>query len=172
MSKPAYYITTPIYYPSSNLHIGHTYCTVMADAMARFKRLQGYSALWLPGSDHASIATEVKVVAKLREEEGKEKEKKDEKELYEERKKYYYISSIGSDEVGTGDYFGPIVVTSAYVSKDNIDFLIDLKVKDIYLVGSNVNYNYNESSHSTITPLATIVAYQRLMVVPSAASSS
>lgn len=40
------------------------------------------------------------------------------------------ISSIGSDEVGTGDYFGPIVVTAAYVSKENIDFLLDLKVKD------------------------------------------
>ena len=40
------------------------------------------------------------------------------------------INSIGSDEVGTGDYFGPIVVTAAYVSKDNIDFLLDLKVKD------------------------------------------
>lgn len=40
------------------------------------------------------------------------------------------INSIGSDEVGTGDYFGPIVVTSSYVSKENIDFLLDLKVKD------------------------------------------
>jgi len=40
------------------------------------------------------------------------------------------INTIGSDEVGTGDYFGPIVVTAAYVSKDNIDFLLDLKVKD------------------------------------------
>ena len=40
------------------------------------------------------------------------------------------INSIGSDEVGSGDYFGPIVVTSAYVSRDNIDFLLDLKVKD------------------------------------------
>ena len=40
------------------------------------------------------------------------------------------INSIGSDEVGTGDYFGPIVVTSAYVSRENIDFLLDLKVKD------------------------------------------
>ena len=40
------------------------------------------------------------------------------------------INSIGSDEVGTGDYFGPIVVTSAYVSLENIDFLLDLKVKD------------------------------------------
>ena len=40
------------------------------------------------------------------------------------------INSIGSDEVGTGDYFGPIVVTAAYVSKENIDFLLDLRVKD------------------------------------------
>ena len=40
------------------------------------------------------------------------------------------INSIGSDEVGTGDYFGPIVVTASYVSKDNIDFLLDLGVKD------------------------------------------
>ncbi len=47
-----------------------------------------------------------------------------------ERKIPLRISSIGSDEVGTGDYFGPIVVTSTYVSKDNIDFLLDLGVKD------------------------------------------
>ena len=40
------------------------------------------------------------------------------------------INSIGSDEVGTGDYFGPIVVTASYVSRENIDFLLDLKVKD------------------------------------------
>ena len=36
-----FYITTPIYYPSDKLHIGHTYCTVATDAMARYKRLQG-----------------------------------------------------------------------------------------------------------------------------------
>ncbi len=60
----------------------------------------------------------------------KEKDKKDEKELYEERKKYYYINSIGSDEVGTGDYFGPVVVTAAFVSKDNIEFLEELGVRD------------------------------------------
>lgn len=50
-SKGKYYITTPIYYPSSNLHIGHTYCTVMADAMARFKRLSGYDVRFLTGTD-------------------------------------------------------------------------------------------------------------------------
>ncbi|MEG1930452.1 MAG: methionine--tRNA ligase [Anaerovorax sp.] len=51
MSEKKFYITTPIYYPSSNLHIGHTYCTVMADAMARFKRLTGYDVMFLTGTD-------------------------------------------------------------------------------------------------------------------------
>ena len=50
-NKKTFYITTPIYYPSSNLHIGHTYCTVAADAMARFKRLQGYDVMFLTGTD-------------------------------------------------------------------------------------------------------------------------
>lgn len=49
--KGTYYISTPIYYPSSNLHIGHTYCTVMADAMARFKRMTGYDVMFLTGTD-------------------------------------------------------------------------------------------------------------------------
>ncbi|MCT4607000.1 MAG: methionine--tRNA ligase [Marinisporobacter sp.] len=51
MSKGNFYITTPIYYPSSNLHIGHTYSTVAADAMARFKRLTGYDVMFLTGTD-------------------------------------------------------------------------------------------------------------------------
>ena len=51
MSKGNYYITTPIYYPSAKLHIGHTYCTVATDAMARFKRLQGYDVCFLTGTD-------------------------------------------------------------------------------------------------------------------------
>jgi methionyl-tRNA synthetase len=51
MEQKKFYITTPIYYPSSNLHIGHTYCTVMADAMARFKRLTGYDVMFLTGTD-------------------------------------------------------------------------------------------------------------------------
>ena len=49
--KGNYYITTPIYYPSSNLHIGHAYCTVATDTMARFKRLQGYNVKFLTGTD-------------------------------------------------------------------------------------------------------------------------
>jgi methionyl-tRNA synthetase len=46
-----YYITTPIYYPSDKLHIGHSYTTVAADAMARFKRLTGYDVMFLTGTD-------------------------------------------------------------------------------------------------------------------------
>jgi methionyl-tRNA synthetase len=49
--KPTYYITTPIYYPSDKLHIGHSYTTVAADAMARFKRLQGFDVMFLTGTD-------------------------------------------------------------------------------------------------------------------------
>ncbi len=51
MDKKTYYITTPIYYPSGNMHIGHTYTTVAADAMTRFKRLTGYDAYFLTGTD-------------------------------------------------------------------------------------------------------------------------
>ena len=49
--KGNYYITTPIYYPSAKLHIGHSYCTVATDAMARYKRLQGYNVVFLTGTD-------------------------------------------------------------------------------------------------------------------------
>ena len=55
-------------------------------------------------------------------------DKKEKKEV--ERKIPLRIASIGSDEVGTGDYFGPIVVTASYVTKDNVDFLLELGVKD------------------------------------------
>jgi len=50
-SKGTFYITTPIYYPSGNMHIGHTYTTVAADAMARFKKQLGYDAYFLTGTD-------------------------------------------------------------------------------------------------------------------------
>ena len=49
--KGKFYITTPIYYPSAKLHIGHTYCTVATDTMARYKRLQGYDVMFLTGTD-------------------------------------------------------------------------------------------------------------------------
>lgn len=63
-NKGTYYISTPIYYPSSNLHIGHTYCTVMADAMARFKRLQGYDVMFLTGTDEHGQKIQTKAIEK------------------------------------------------------------------------------------------------------------
>ncbi len=51
MEKKKYYISTPIYYPSDKLHIGHSYSTVSADAMARYKRLRGYDVMFLTGTD-------------------------------------------------------------------------------------------------------------------------
>ena len=49
--KPTFYITTPIYYPSDNLHIGHSYCSTAADTMARFKKQTGYDVFFLTGTD-------------------------------------------------------------------------------------------------------------------------
>ena len=51
MENKTFYITTPIYYPSDKLHIGHTYCTVATDAMARYKRLTGHEVMFLTGTD-------------------------------------------------------------------------------------------------------------------------
>ncbi|MCD8159184.1 MAG: methionine--tRNA ligase [Clostridiales bacterium] len=51
MDKEKFYITTPIYYPSDKLHIGHSYCTVATDAMARYKRARGYDVMFLTGTD-------------------------------------------------------------------------------------------------------------------------
>ena len=51
MEKEKFYITTPIYYPSDKLHIGHTYCTVATDAIARYKRLKGFDVMFLTGTD-------------------------------------------------------------------------------------------------------------------------
>jgi len=59
---------------TGQLHMGHALDHTLQDILIRWKRMQGYEALWLPGSDHASIATEVKVVERLRTEEGKTKE--------------------------------------------------------------------------------------------------
>ena len=51
MHEKTYYITTPIYYPSGQLHIGHSYTTVAADAMARYKRMRGDDVFFQPGMD-------------------------------------------------------------------------------------------------------------------------
>ncbi|MBQ3391674.1 MAG: methionine--tRNA ligase [Clostridia bacterium] len=61
--KQTYYITTPIYYPSDNLHIGHAYCTVAADAEARFRRLEGYDVMFLTGTDEHGQKIERKAIA-------------------------------------------------------------------------------------------------------------
>jgi len=58
--KKPYYITTPIYYPSDKLHIGHTYCTVATDAFARYKRLRGYDVMFLTGTDEHGQKIETK----------------------------------------------------------------------------------------------------------------
>ena len=61
--KNTFYITTPIYYPSDKLHIGHTYCTVATDAMARYKRLTGCDVLFLTGTDEHGQKIEDKAKA-------------------------------------------------------------------------------------------------------------
>ena len=63
MSKGKFYITTPIYYPSDKLHIGHTYCTVATDAMARYKRMTGYDVMFLTGTDEHGQKIEDKAAA-------------------------------------------------------------------------------------------------------------
>ncbi len=59
MNKNTFYITTPIYYPSGNAHIGHGYCTIATDAMARYKRLQGYDVMFLTGTDEHGQKIEI-----------------------------------------------------------------------------------------------------------------
>lgn len=79
--------------------------------------------LWIERERHLNPTKKVEITN------SEEKDKKDKKEILIDQK-IYNSNSIGSDEVGTGDYFGPIVVTSAYVSKDNILWLENLGVKD------------------------------------------
>ncbi|MBQ9011346.1 MAG: ribonuclease HIII [Bacilli bacterium] len=87
---------------------------------------QGISAdidanIWIETEKH--LNPDKKVTYKVAGSEGKKK-------IITKNNNLYYSNSIGSDEVGTGDYFGPIVVTAAYVTKDNIKFLEDLGVRD------------------------------------------
>ena len=64
MAKKTYYITTPIYYPSDNFHIGHCYTTVTADALARYKKLKGFDVYFLTGSDEHGSKIEERAKAK------------------------------------------------------------------------------------------------------------
>ena len=63
MEKKTFYITTPIYYPSDKLHIGHAYCTVATDVLARYKRLCGYDVMFLTGTDEHGQKIEEKAKA-------------------------------------------------------------------------------------------------------------
>ena len=71
--KKPFTIVMPPPNVTGNLHMGHAMNNTLQDILIRFKRMRGYSALWIPGTDHASISTEVKVVEKLRKE-GKSKD--------------------------------------------------------------------------------------------------
>ena len=67
-SKKPFTIVMPPPNVTGQLHMGHAMDETWQDILTRYKRMQGYAALWVPGTDHASIATEAKVVAKMREE--------------------------------------------------------------------------------------------------------
>ncbi|MBE6151766.1 MAG: ribonuclease HIII [Firmicutes bacterium] len=89
---------------------------------------QGMSAdisarMWIERERHLNPLKKVEITN------SEEKKKEDKKELFIDPK-IYNSNSIGSDEVGTGDYFGPVVVTAAFVAKENINFLEELGVKD------------------------------------------
>ena len=64
MDNKKFYITTPIYYPSDKLHIGHSYTTVACDALARYKRMQGYDVMFLTGTDEHGQKIQDKAAAK------------------------------------------------------------------------------------------------------------
>ena len=55
MTKPTYYLSTPLYYTSGQLHIGHAYTTIIADTLARYKRLRGYDVCLLTGTDEHGL---------------------------------------------------------------------------------------------------------------------
>ena len=73
-NKKPFTIVMPPPNVTGNLHLGHAMNNTVQDILIRWKRMKGYSTLWIPGTDHASISTEAKVVAKLKSQ-GKEKEK-------------------------------------------------------------------------------------------------
>ena len=67
-TKPGYCIVIPPPNVTGKLHLGHAFDTAIQDIIIRYKRMNGYDTLWLPGMDHAAIATEAKVVKKLKDE--------------------------------------------------------------------------------------------------------
>ena len=73
-SKKPYTIVMPPPNITGQLHMGHALDNTLQDILIRYKRMSGYSALWVPGTDHAAIATEVKIIESMRKEEGLTKE--------------------------------------------------------------------------------------------------
>ena len=88
---------------TGQLHMGHALDQTLQDILTRWKRMQGYSALWLPGSDHASIATEVKVVEKLRKEKGIDKHDITREEFLEYAWDWKHVSAVSSATPATGE---------------------------------------------------------------------
>ena len=66
LNKKPYCIVLPPPNVTGKLHLGHAWKTTIQDIIVRYKRMNGYDVLWLPGTDHAAIATEVKVINRLR----------------------------------------------------------------------------------------------------------
>ncbi|MBQ5777517.1 MAG: class I tRNA ligase family protein, partial [Oscillospiraceae bacterium] len=69
-TKEPFTIVIPPPNVTGQLHMGHAFDETLQDILIRYKRMQGYEALWVPGTDHAGIATQIKVEAELREKEG------------------------------------------------------------------------------------------------------
>jgi valyl-tRNA synthetase len=66
LSKEPYCIVIPPPNVTGKLHLGHAWDTAIQDIIVRYKRMKGYDVLWLPGTDHAAIATEVKVINRIK----------------------------------------------------------------------------------------------------------
>lgn len=92
MKKETFYISTPIYYPSDKLHIGHSYCTVLADTAARYKRMRGYDVMFLTGTDEHG-----QKIARIAEEKGVTP-KKYVDEIVEGIKKLWKLMNISNDK--------------------------------------------------------------------------
>ena len=90
--KPKFYITTPIYYPSGNMHIGHTYTTVAADTVTRFKKLTGYDTYFLTGTDEHGQKIETKAA------EAGKTPKQFVDEIVDETKKLWKLMNIEYDD--------------------------------------------------------------------------
>ena len=117
----------------------------------------------------------------------KDKKKDDKKDKEKDRTDYYFISSIGSDEVGTGDYFGPIIVTSSFVKKSDISFLENLGVRDskkitddkiktiapdiikriphTIIILNNSDYNKNYSSDTNMNKIKAVLHNKALLTL-------